>query len=137
MAKAKAEDPFESPERNERIASGEIQLDHRYLRHVNKSELVQLCNLIDPSCRAHRGMKEKELIRILKGSGGKNKNVVDRYRKLVKAFVEVNWKKIQDQIDPHCDGDCYKCHDIVVLSCYAVNADRLQKFRSKRAIKEK
>lgn len=137
MANTKADNPFESEERNARIASGEVVLDQKYLQHVNKSELVQLCNLIDPSCRAHRGMDNSKLISILKGSGEKSKNIVDRYRKLIKAFTEVHWNKIQDQLDPSCDGNCYNCHDVVVLSCYVVNAERLQKFRSKRAIKEK
>ena len=54
MANTKVDDPFEDPERDERIASGEIPLDPRYLHHVNKSELIQLCNLINPGCGAHR-----------------------------------------------------------------------------------
>ena len=137
MAKAKTKDPFESPELDKDIASGEISLDQRYMHHVNKSELVQLCNLVSPNSRAHRGMDRDELLTILRTRRGKGKSIVDRYRKLIRAFLEVNWKKIQDQIDPKCNGNCYECHDVVVLSCYVVNAKRLQEFRSKRAIKEK
>lgn len=142
MSKAKkAEDPFEDPRRDELITSGEIQIDPRYVQCLNMSELVQLCNLIDPEARVHRGISREVLEEILtrapspKGTGNPS-NPVDRYRKLIRAFFKVYWKKVKDQIDPKCDGDCYRCHDIVVLSCYIVNHKRLQQFRSKRAIKE-
>lgn len=134
----KVEDPFEDPGRDERIASGEIPIDPRYVGRLNLTELVQLCNLRNPKARAHRGMRREVLEDILSGAPGprKNRNPVDRYRKLIKAFFSVYWNKVQDQLDPKCDGNCYGCHDVVVLSCYLVNHKRLNQFRSKRAVKE-
>lgn len=120
------------------IAAGEIQMDPRYIPHLNVTELVQLCNLVNPDARAHRGMSREGLEEILAGARETHEeaNPVDRYRKLIKAFFDVYWEKVKDQIDPKCDGNCFGCHDSVVLSCYIVNHKRLQQFRSKRTIKE-
>jgi len=138
MAKTKkVEDPFEDPGRDALIASGEIEIDPRYVGELNTTELVQLCNLRHPDMRAHRGIAREyleEALLVAPMSGWSNP--VDRYRKLIKAFFEVYWEKVKDQIDPKCNGDCFGCHDAVVLSCYIVNHKRLQQFRSKRAIKE-
>lgn len=139
MAKAKKEeDPFQDPGRDEKIASGEIPIDQRYVPFLNKTELVQLCNLVNPDARAHRGMSRNSLEEILAGAkeSDEEPNPVDRYRKVIRAFFDVYWSKVQDQLDPKCDGNCWGCHDAVVLSCYIVNHKRLNQFRSKRAIKE-
>ena len=139
MAKAKkVEDPFEDPGRDEMIVFGEIEIDPRYVGELNTTELVQLCQLVNPDSRAHRGMSREALEEILAGAGESHDcvNPVDRYRKLINAFFEVYWERVKDQIDPKCNGNCYECHDTVVLSCYIVNHKRLQQFRSKRAIKE-
>lgn len=139
MAKSKKiEDPFEDPERDDKIAAGDVELDPRYIQHLNMTELVQLVQLVNPEARAHRGMKREILEELLAGAKESHEwgNPVDRYRKLIKAFFNVYWDRVQDQLDPKCDGDCFKCHDAVVLSCYIVNHKRLSQFRSKRAIKE-
>lgn len=138
MAKTKkTEDPFEDPGRDAKIASGEISIDPRYIKHCNVTELVQICNLKHPEMRAHIGIARdylEEAAVVAPAPGWSNP--IDRYRKLIRAFFEVYWEKVQDQLDPKCDGNCYGCHDIVVLSCYIVNHKRLQQFRSNRTIKE-
>jgi len=138
MAKAKKiEDPFEDLGRDAKIASGEIKIDPRFIDKANTTELVQLCNLLHPSMRAHPGIERRYLEEaVLAAPAKKWRNPVDRYRRLIQAFFKVYWKKIKDQMDPRCNGNCDGCHDVVVLSCYLTNYKRLKQFRSERAIRE-
>jgi hypothetical protein len=138
MAKEKkVEDPFEDLGRDAKIASGEIKIDPRFIDKANITELVQLCNLLHPEMRAHPGIERRHLEEaVLRKPTKKWRGPVDRYRKLIRAFFTVHWKKIKDQLDPKCGGDCYGCHDIVVLSCYLTNHKRLKQFRSERTIRE-
>lgn len=142
MAKSKkSTTDFESLGHDEKIRNGDTVLDPRYFNLLNRTELVQLCNLKHPEAGAHLGMSTKDLKLILSGvSAGElrdlSSNMVDRYRKLIKAFLAKNWNKVQDQFEPTCTGNCYNCHDIVVLSCYIVNQKRLRRFRAEKAEEE-
>ena len=141
MAKSKKSTTnFESLEHDERIRIGKTVLDPRFFDLMNRTEMVQLCNLRYPEAGAHLGMSTKDLKLILSGvSAGRvdnPSNLVHRYRKLIKAFLARNWSKVQDQFEPTCTGDCYNCHDMVVLSCYIVNQKRLRRFRAEMAEEE-
>ena len=114
-----------------------MPLDLRYLNEVNKTELVQLCNLLHPKLRAHHGIPIEQLREIIKGgTHEKFVNSVDRYRNFIKEFLAVYWSKVKDQFEPTCNGECYKCSDMVVLSCYVVNYKKLRAFRSKKTKEE-
>ena len=127
--KTKDEGHFTDPQRDAKLAERSIRIDPRYIQHANKSELVQLAQLIH-GVRAHRGMSRSELEQIVLGKVPAGvKNPVDKYRNVVRSFLAENWDRVRDQIDPRCSGDCYNCHDIVVIGCYSVNQKALTQFK--------
>lgn len=98
------------------------------LAQVNHTELVQLCRLLNPDGNAHMGMKRTVLEEILLGVVPDDAgNQVDKYRAKLSAFIQRHWDKIRDQMEMNCTGDCYQCHDLMVLGCFVTNADHLKK----------
>lgn len=98
------------------------------LSAVNHTELVQLCQLLNPDGGAHMGMDRTTLEEIIVGVVPKVEgNPVDRYRARLNTFIQGHWDKIRDQLDVNCSGDCYKCHDLMVLGCFVTNADHLRR----------
>lgn len=128
-----SKDLFADPSRDEQIASGEIEIVEEYTKYLNVTEAVQLCKLKYPEAGVHLGMSLNRLLKILKGeSKVEKREPIDRYRKLIKAFLKQNWKKVRDQVDPKCNGNCNACNDIVVLSCYITNHKWLRQFIEER-----
>jgi hypothetical protein len=125
---AKKTRAFYDPERNSAISEAGPKFDLSDLEHVNHTELVQLCNLMNPDGNAHLGMKRKVLEEILQGVVPDDaSNPVDKIRKRLHSFIQEHWEKIRDQMEVNCTGNCYQCHDFMVLGCYVTNADHLKR----------
>jgi len=119
--------PFFDPARDDAIRKAGPEFDLSDLKHVNHTELVQLCWLINPEGGAHMGMSRNTLEEIIVGVIPEdNTNPVDKCRSKLRAFITANWDKIHDQLEVNCTGDCFKCHDFKVLGCFVTNADHLR-----------
>lgn len=127
MAKERA---FFDKHRNARIRSGELSLTvcESDLPHMNKTELIQICNMIIPDAKAHHGLTRKEVEwMIMAGEANSKGNPIDPYRDQLLAFLQKYWEKVKDQLEIHCQADCYKCSDAMVLGCYLTNKKVLGK----------
>lgn len=111
-----------------KIVESGPDFDLSYLDQCNHTELVQLCNLLNPDGGAHMGMKRSMLEEIIQGvvPDDPPENQVNKYRLRLRDFIDEHWDKIRDQMEMDCTGDCFKCHDIMVLGCYVTNADHLK-----------
>lgn len=94
----------------------------------NHTELVQLCNILNPDAKAHMRMKRSMLEEILQGVIPDNppRNKVNTYQSKLRLFIRKHKEKISDQMELDCTGDCYQCHDFMVMGCYVTNADHLE-----------
>lgn len=130
MAKERA---FLDKLRNARIRAGELELEVRLsdLPLMNKTELIQVCNMIISDAKAHHGLTREEVERMITvGETNTKGNPVDPYRDRLLAFLKQHWEKIKDQLDIYCGADCYQCTDAMVLGCYLTNQRRLEKEQS-------
>lgn len=124
MAKQRA---FYDPSRNDAIRQAGPDFSLGDLDQVNHTELVQLCNLIVPEAGAHLGMDRSVLEEVIVGVIPDGQaNPVDQYRAKLYRFIRKNWEKIRDQLEVNCGGNCYECHDFLVLGCYATNSHHLK-----------
>lgn len=112
-----------------RIMEAGPDFDLSDLDQCNHTELVQLARLLNPDGAAHMAMERSMLEDIvLHGVVPTNPpdNKVDRYRARMHQFIQEHWDKIRDQMEMSCTGDCYQCHDFMVLGCFVANADHLK-----------
>ena len=125
---AKKPRAFFDPALEDRIREGGEKFDLSDLQHCNHTELAQLCQLLNPDGHAYKGMSQKVLEEILVGvvPDGLD-NPVDKYRAKLNVFIQKHWNKIHDQMEINCTGDCYQCHDLMVLGCFVANVDHLKR----------
>lgn len=107
------------------IRENGFEYDPTTLDELNTTELVEILNLL--GVRAHSGMKRQEMINIIEDmpDDGSIPNPIDTYRDKIMRFIKKYISRIRDQMQMHCDGDCYKHTDIEVLACYIASREQI------------
>jgi hypothetical protein len=86
-------------------------------------ELLELCRHVGLS--AHKGMGTEAIVALLDGEEDPEASPVDKVRDRMGVFMKLYWDRVTHQLPDGCDGDCYKCSDVKVISCFRENAGNL------------
>lgn len=95
------------------------------LNELNKSELVELAQELDPN--AHRGLRKQHLIRIIEG---KETTPLPPYpvhekRRKIALFVIKNWERVEALVTCPARAkkatSCFQCPDTQVGECWTSN----------------
>ena len=95
------------------------------LEDMNKSELLGACD--KAGLRAHRGLAQGDLVRILEGDLSPPGSPLDGTRETMARFIELYWERVKYQMPDGCRGDCFGCGDLKVLDCFNDNRTHLFK----------
>jgi len=118
---------------DEAIKEGRLEVLEMDLELLNSTELVEILRLL--GLRVDRGYGLEELRGILRrlGRGKRTKALapIDILRDRLIMIWERYKTIIRDQLPPYCEFKCYEHPDLMVMSCYLKNKEKIEEELSK------
>lgn len=110
------------------IKDGRIEVLEMDLNLMNATELVELLRLL--GLRVDRGYGLHELRGILRQLGRGERTEVSAPIDILRDRLIMIWERyksiIRDQLPPYCEFKCYEHPDLMVLSCYLKNREKIE-----------